>query len=116
MLSESSYLSALYVYLGAAIAIVLYLAWILGRQWQWRAAWVTLVVLLSAALLLTPAYPDPSVKTFAPALIVAIFESLINGPEAARHAVKPLVFMAGLALILTVLLKLTLFRTPAKKK
>ena len=116
MLSESSYLTAIYTYLAAAGAIVLYLAWILGRKWQWRAGWVTLVVLLSAALLFTPAYPDPSIKTFAPALIVVVFESLINGPEAAQHAVKPLMYMAGLALIVTVLLRLTFFRTRVNQK
>ena len=116
MLSESSYLTAIYAYVGAAIATVVYLTWILGRKWKWGAGWVTLVVLLSAALLLTPAYPDPSIKTFAPALIVAVFESLINGPEAAQHAVKPLMYMTGLALILTVLLRLTVFRTRVSRK
>ena len=42
-----------------------------------------LLVLLSAALLLTPAFPQPGVDTMAPALIVAGFEFLLNGPEAA---------------------------------
>lgn len=108
MLSESSYLTAMYTYVGASIALLLYLAWILNRHW--RAAWVTLAILISAALLLTPAYPDAEVTTLAPALIVAIFEGLIHGPEAARHAIKPLTFMLGLALCLSVALRLTLFR------
>ncbi len=108
MLSESSYLTAMYTYVGASVALLLYLAWILGRHW--RAAWVTLVVLLSAALLLTPAYPDAEVTTLAPALIVAIFEGLIHGPEAARHAIKPLSFMLGLALFISLALRLTVFR------
>jgi len=103
-------LTAIYTYIGAASAILLYLAWILGRQWRWRGGWVALVVLMSAALLLTPAYPEPGVKTFAPALIVAVFEGLINGPEAAQHAVKPLVFMAGLALLVSLALRLIVFR------
>jgi len=110
VLSESSYLTGIYVYLGAGSALLLYLAWILGRKWQWRARWVTLVVFVGAALLLTPAHPELGIKTFAPALIVVIFEGLINGPEAAQHAVKPLVFMTGLAVVLTGLLSLTVFR------
>ena len=109
MLSESSYLTAMYTYVGASIALLLYLAWILSRHW--RAAWVSLVTLVSAALLLTPAYPDAEVTTLAPALIVAIFEGLIHGPEAARHAIKPLSFMLGLALFVSLALRLTVFRT-----
>jgi hypothetical protein len=98
----------MYTYVGASIALLLYLAWILNRHW--RAAWVTLAILISAALLLTPAYPDAEVTTLAPALIVAIFEGLINGPEAARHATKPLTLMLGLAVFISVALRLTLFR------
>ena len=109
MLSASSYMDALYIYIGAAGALLIYLAWLLARHW--RAAWVALAVLLSAALLLTPAHPTPELSTFAPALIVAIFEGLIHGPEAARHAIKPLVFMTGLAVVISILLRLTLFRT-----
>ena len=108
MLSESSYLTAIYSYLGAASVLLIYLAWILSRYW--RAAWVVFAVLLCAALLLTPAYPDPGVTTMAPALVVAVFEGLINGPEAAQHAIKPLAYMSGLALIVALLLGLTLSR------
>lgn len=108
MLSESSYLTAIYIYLGAASVLLIYLAWILSRYW--RGGLVALVVLLCAALLLTPAYPDPEISTMAPALVVAVFEGLINGPEAAQHAIKPLSYMAGLAFIIAILLKLTLFR------
>ena len=109
MLSESSYLAAIYTYVGAAIALLLYLAWILNRHW--RAAWVALVVFVCAALLLTPAYPDAQVTTMAPALIVAIFEGLIHGPEAAQHAIKPLTMMLGLALALALIVRFTLLRT-----
>ncbi len=109
MLSESSYSAALIIYIGAASALLLYLGWILSRYW--RSAWVALVVLLSAALLLTPAYPSAEISTLAPALLVAVFEGLINGPEAARHAVKPLLFMMGLALAISIVLRFTLFRS-----
>jgi hypothetical protein len=108
VLDETSYLQALYLYLGAAGAFLLYMSWILARYW--RAAWVCFTVLLMAALLLTPAYPDPTITTFAPALIVALFESMINGVDAAQHAVKPLGFMLCLALVLSLLLRFTLFR------
>ena len=33
MLSESSYLTAIYVYCGAAIMLLLCLAWWFGRRW-----------------------------------------------------------------------------------
>ena len=46
----------------------------------------------------------------APALIVATFELLLNGPEAAQHALKPLSVACGLALVLAVLLRLTVMR------
>ncbi len=110
MLSESSYLTAIYTYVGAAMVLLIYLAWILSRYWH--KAWVALVVLISAALLLTPAYPDVEITTFAPALIVAIFEGLIYGPEAAQHAIKPLTYMLTFALLLSIILRITVFRTP----
>jgi len=108
VLSESSYLAAIYTYVGAASALLIYLAWILNRHW--RGAWVALSVLLCAALLLTPAYPDAQVTTMAPALVVAVFEGLINGPEAAQHAIKPLGYMTGLAVLIAILLRLIFFR------
>lgn len=108
MLSEASYMTAIYAYVGAACAILLIFALWLGRRW--RPAWATLVVLLLAALLLTPAYPKDGVDTMAPALIVAAFQLLTYGYEAALHALRPLGFMSALAVGLTVLLRLTIFR------
>ena len=110
MLSEESYLTAIYVYLGAAGLILLYLAWWLGRSW--RPAWAALVVLLSAALLLTPAFPKEGVDTLAPALVVAGFQILTEGVEAADHALRPLAISCGIAVVLAILLRLTLFRRP----
>jgi hypothetical protein len=115
VLSESSYLTAMYTYLGAGSAFLVYLVLILRRNWQWRGSLVALVVLIAAALLLTPAYPDANIETFAPALVVAIFEGLINGPEAAQHAIRPLTYMLGLALLLSIVLRLTVFRRREKK-
>ena len=111
MLSESSYLTAIYVYTGAAAAILIYLTWWLSRHW--RAGWVALAVLLAAALLLTPAYPNENVTTLAPALIVAAFQLMTEGLEGAMHALRPLAFMSMAAVVLALLLRLTLFRRPA---
>lgn len=108
MLTESSYLTAIYAYCGAAVLAALLLAWWLGRRWP--NGWTALLVLLSAALLLTPAFPQPGVSTMAPALIVAAFEFILNGPDAARHAVKPLLYACGAALVLALLMRFTLLR------
>lgn len=117
MLSESSYLMAIYVYTGAAGVYLLFLIWWMRRR---SAALVALMVLLSAALLLTPAYPKEGVATLAPALIVAGFQLFTEGYEAAQHALKPLAFMCGLAVVLALLLRLTILRPrsrpPAAKK
>jgi hypothetical protein len=108
VLSESSYLTAIYWYTGASSIVLIYMAWWLNRHWS--AAAVALTVLVLAALMLTPAYPSPEVNTFAPALIVIVFETLINGPEAAQHALKPLGVMLCIALVLALLLRLLIFR------
>ena len=108
MLSEESYQLALYTYLGASVAILLCLAWWLGRSW--RAGWAVLMVLLSAALLLTPAYPNANADTLAPAILVAGFQFFTEGPEAAEHALRPLGAACLAALALAALLRWTVFR------
>jgi hypothetical protein len=108
VLSESSYLTALYVYIGAALGILLLLGWWLSRHWS--AGMVSLAVLLSGAVLLTPAYPREGVETFAPALIVAGFQWVNEGREGAMHALKPLLVVSIAAVVLALLLRLTLFR------
>ena len=106
MLSESSYLTALYVYIGAALAMMLLLGW-----WLRRSPGIALLaVLLCGALLLTPAYPRDGVETFAPALVVAAFQWVNEGMEAAMHALRPLAFLSLAAVVLALLLRLTLFR------
>ncbi len=114
MLDDNSYLLAIYVYVGAASVMLLYLAWWLSRHW--RAGWVSLVVLLAAALLLTPAYPKAGVSTMAPALIVAMFQIATQDIEAAKHALRPLVFMSGMAMVITLLLNMTVFRWSRARK
>lgn len=112
MLSESSYITALYVYIGAALATMLYLTWWLSRHW--RPGTVALFVLLAGALLLTPAYPKDGVETLAPALIVAAFQWLTEGLDGAMHALRPLAFVCLAAVVLALLLRLSVFRNPGK--
>ncbi|MEM9257321.1 MAG: hypothetical protein AAGA91_17915 [Pseudomonadota bacterium] len=111
MLDESSYHLALYLYIGAAFLVVLCLAWALGSRRY--PGWTALVVLLSAALLLTPAYPKEGVQTMAPALIVAGFQFFTEGYSAAEHALRPLAMFCGGAVLLALLLRLTLLRPRA---
>lgn len=108
MLNDSSYLMAIYIYVGSALVFIAYIGWWLGRHW--RAGWVTLVVLLMAALLLTPAYPKAGVHTMAPALIVAAFQIMTTGIQGAAHALRPLVFMSAGAVIVALLLGMTVWR------
>lgn len=108
MLSQSSYLTALYCYTGGALGVVLVLGWWLSRYW--RAIWVALVVLPLAALLLTPAHPGETSEGYAPALVVAVFEGLTKGPEAAQNALTLLGVMSGVAVLVAFGLGLTLFR------
>ena len=114
MLSESSYLTAIYTYVGSAVIMLVYLAWWLGRHW--RPGWVALAVLLAAALLLTPAFPRTDVDTMAPALIVAGFQLLTDGYAAAEHALRPLGFMSAFAAVLAFILWLLFLRGRAPRK
>ena len=114
MLSESSYMTALYVYIGAALLIVLYLGWWLARHWS--AGMTAFAVLLAAALLLTPAYPREGVDTFAPALVVAAFQWVTQDMAAAMHALRPLAFACAVATVLALLLRFTLLRRSAGRK
>jgi hypothetical protein len=114
LLSESSYLTAIYTYVGSAAIMLVYLAWWLGRHW--RPGWVALAVLLAAALLLTPAFPRADVDTMAPALIVAGFQLLTDGYAAAEHALRPLGFMSAAAVVLAFILWLLFLRGRAPRK
>jgi hypothetical protein len=108
LLSESSYLTAVYVYVGMASLMLLYMTLWFSRHW--RGGWVVLVVLLSAALLLTPAYPNDTASTLAPALIVAGFQFFTAGYEAAECALRLLSYSCAVAIGLALLLWLTFFR------
>ena len=112
MLDENSYLAAIYLYVGSASVLLIYLAWWLRRHWS--SSWVALVVLVLASLLLTPAYPKAAVDTMAPALIVAVFELLTAEAEGAGEALRPIIFMTGVAVVLALLLRITVFRQHKK--
>ena len=108
MLTEESYLSAIYVYCGAAVIALLLLVWWLRKSW--RPAWLVFGFLSGAALLLTPAFPESGTDTLAPAAIVAGFQLLTDGLESAEHALRPILFMLALAVALSLLLRFTLLR------
>ncbi len=108
MLDEQSYLIAIYTYLGAGALMLLCLAF-----WLWRrlpASLLALLLLLAAALLLTPAYPYPDSATMAPALVVAGFQFLTEGPQAAGHTLGLLGKMGAAAVVLALLLRLSVLR------
>lgn len=112
MLSESSYMSAIYAYMGAAMLAILLMGWWLRRSW--RPAWLALFLLVAAALLLTPAFPRSDVATMAPALIVAGFAFFTDGYEAAEHALRPMGAALAIAVGLAVLLRLTFLKGPRR--
>jgi thiol:disulfide interchange protein len=114
VLNDSSYFMAICIYVGSAAVAIAYVGWWLSRHW--RPSWVALVMLLMAALLLTPAYPKPGVQTTAPALIVAAFHIMTTGVQGAAYALRPLVFMSGGAIILALLLGMTVLRKPKLHK
>ncbi|MEM8564572.1 MAG: hypothetical protein AAGF57_20190 [Pseudomonadota bacterium] len=113
VLSHSAYVTGLYVYVGAGLAFVAYLAWYLSRFC--RPATVAFWVLLSAVLLLTPAYPNAGIDTLAPALVVAGFQFFTQGQEGAMHALRPLAALCLVAIVVAVLLRFTLFRRRSGK-
>lgn len=112
MLSESSYMTAIYAYVGAAVLALILLGWWLRRSW--RPGWLVFFLLLAAALLLTPAFPRTDVSTMAPALVVAAFAYFTDGYEAAEHALRPLGTMCILAAGLALLARITILRGRSK--
>lgn len=113
MLTEEGYFAGLVIYAGAALlALLLFNLWFLrGRS----AALRLLLSLPLAGLLLTPALIQPEADTFAPAVVVVAFQWLSQGPDAAAHALRPLVLFTGSALglgILSAFLLIVLRRKP----
>lgn len=101
MLTDVSYQTAIYAYLGAALLALLCFGWWLS--WRWRPGWVAVVVCIFAALLLTPAFPNEKAETLAPALIVAGFQFFVYGYEEAEDAIRALATFTAAALVFALL-------------
>ncbi|GAB3313919.1 hypothetical protein [Haliea atlantica] len=112
-MTAEAYPIALGAYLGSALlALVLFGWWLRGC---WGPGRRCLLLLCGAALLLTPAFPHGGVDTLAPALVVAAFQFFTSGELAsATHALRPLAAALLAAVIITALLRLTLWRTRAE--
>jgi hypothetical protein len=110
MLSDGSYYAGLGAYLGAGLFALALLAWWFRRR-RGLACWL---VCTGAALVLMPAYPEPGMETFAPALIVAAFQLGTDGVAAATHALRPLAVALLAAQLLAVILTLLLRRRGAR--
>ncbi|MCZ6829642.1 MAG: hypothetical protein O7F73_08655 [Gammaproteobacteria bacterium] len=101
MLTTESYQMAWGVYLAAALGLL----WLV-RQWlrprSGAALQVTLLLML-AALVLTPSLADPELEHYGPAVVVAVFDLLTHGPESIMRSVEPLLLMQLLAVALGLL-------------
>lgn len=101
MLTSDSYMLALVTYLLAGLVAIL----LMGRFWFKRLPPMLSRSLLGiiAGLLLTPAYPEPESATLAPALVVAIFNTLFgDGWSSAWPAFALLAAGAGVGLLIGV--------------
>lgn len=96
MLTDSGYYTGLAVYVTSGLLALALINLVFLRPVRWGTR--CLVTLPLAALLLTPAYIAAGATTFAPALVVAAFQWLSAGPEAAEHALRPLALFFGVAL------------------
>ena len=102
MLESSSYYFALSVVATTAIVALIWMrGWLralgLGRFWVGLLCW------WGAALLLTPAYATSSAETFAPAIIVAIFQLALHDLPSAMHAIRPLMATLTAATLVAVI-------------
>lgn len=89
MLTTESYVVAMLVYTLATLLALGLMARFWLQRWPMMARWVVLGVL--AGLLLTPALPGPEATTFAPALIIVLFNGLFGaGWESAIPALAVL--------------------------
>ena len=102
MLTDTSYMYAIYIYLGSGFLLSVLLTYLI-RHWLTSGIRVTLF-LISLSVFLIPAYPADGVETMAPAVIVAAFQFFTNGIDAAAHAVRPLTLGVIFSLFLSLLL------------
>lgn len=97
MLAWSAYISA------TLVGLWLLDAWI--RGWLSGGTRLTLALVL-AGLALTPARPAAGEDSWAPAVIVLIFDFLNDGSAAAGRTLQPMLVVAALALGLGLLITL----------
>lgn len=96
VLETGSYITALLSYGLAAVVALLVMVWWLVKL-GWGRFWIALLFWLGAALLLTPAYANMQADTFAPAVLVAVFQTAFFGVDTAIHAIRPLGVAMGIA-------------------
>jgi hypothetical protein len=96
VLTSESYLLAWAVYVAATLTgLLIFYVWISSAMS--RAAGLTLVLLL-AVVALTPARPAADLSTWAPAIIVAAFDLMTDGVEAARQPLRSMLVASALTL------------------
>lgn len=103
MFDQQEYLIGWAVYLLASAVL-------LGVAWRWSAGWRladlrNLVRLLLAAALLTPVATSAGSAYLAPAVVVALIESLVEEGSPGR-ALAPLMVFGGVGLAVTLILSL----------
>ena len=95
MLTAESYQMAWLAYVGATLgALLILFFW--TRNWIPQGLRLVLVLVL-AALALSPAHPAADVQTWAPAIVVAGFELLTNGVEAALRPLRSVLAAEAIA-------------------
>jgi hypothetical protein len=91
MMTPESYLLGWLIYLAATLCgLALLYAWVGPRMS--RGVRLAVAALL-AGLVLTPAQPDVTIDSWAPALFVVTFDLLGDGTDAAVRALRPILFV-----------------------
>jgi hypothetical protein len=105
LLTTDSYMVAWIIYaLATVCALLQFNLWL--RSSLGAVPRFTLLLML-AAMALTPAHPEAGVTNWAPAIFVAGFDLLTLGPESAMRALRPILMMVALVLVVGLLLTLT---------
>jgi hypothetical protein len=108
LLTAESYETAWIAYGAATAGAVVILYFWVGNRLS-RGLRLSLALML-AVLALTPAHPAPDIQTWAPAVVVAGFELLSSGLEAALRPLRSLLIAEALLLVVCVLVWLVLGR------
>ncbi len=98
MLTAESYQTAWAIYVLAGLGLLLSLRiWLIA---SWSPAKSVTLLLVLAALTLTPSAPGEDASGYAPAVVVFGFELLTNGAESAMESLRALLASLALALAL----------------